>query len=434
MASSVKPSHLSTGKKKGIFFGWWIVVGGVLAFALNSSLYFYGFSAFFLPLAQQFGVGRAALSGAFSLARLESGFFGPIEGYMVDRFGPRKLMLIGVAIFGFGFIVLSQVETLWQFYVVFILLITLGTSIGFSSPILTTVANWFVQKRSLAMGIVSSGVGVGGLIIPVLGWLIVNLGWRPTAVIVGLTIWAFGMPLALVMRHRPEQYGYLPDGAVAASNEPVEEERSLTPKEALRSSAFWLLSFSFGLRVMVTGALAIHLIPFLVDRGIRPELAALALGSVATTSVLGRLGFGWLGDRWEKRYMIALLLVVMAISMLVIATTTRTWQIFLFVALYAPSYGGLAAMMHAIRGDYFGRRNFGTIMGMMSVVTTLGTIAGPLFAGYVFDVTGSYQQAFLVFAATTIIAVFLVLLARQPRFPAKGLAPADTESLPLRAR
>ena len=165
---------------------------------------------------------------------------------------------------------------------------------------------------------------------------------------------------------------------------------------------------------MVTGAVTVHIMPFLLDSGFPREMAAVALGSIAIISIPGRLVYGWLGDRFEKRYVIAGLLLLLGGSLVLLGHVERLWQLFLFLGLYAPAYGGLAALMQATRGEYFGRAAFGTIMGFMSMVIMLGTMTGPVLAGYVWDVTGSYRLAFLTFAAATVLAMGLILTAKPP--------------------
>jgi OFA family oxalate/formate antiporter-like MFS transporter len=160
--------------------------------------------------------------------------------------------------------------------------------------------------------------------------------------------------------------------------------------------------------------MVIHLIPFLEDNGLSKALAAVALGSLAMTSVIGRLGFGWLGDRFDRKRMVLFALTVMGFSMFILASATQMWHIAVFFILYAPAYGGLAAMMHALRGDYFGRTSFATISGFMATIMAVGTIIGPIFAGYVFDVTGSYRLAFITFGIATFVALILIVVTKQP--------------------
>ncbi len=415
-----------------IFFGWWIVAGSVLARSLSGGLNAYGVSAFFLPLAEEFGSSRAALSGAISLSRLEAGLIGPVEGYLVDRFGPRKLMFAGIFLMGLGFILMSQVHSLALFYVVYIVGITLGSSIGIGFPTQVAVANWFRRKRGIAMGIAGSGVGLGGVIVPFLAWAIANYGWRSAAVVVGLIIWAFGFPIAMLMRHRPEDYGYLPDGdtvprgvtpavdtgshgAEAHSTRVlVDEEESFTIMEAIKTKAFWLISVGFSLRLMVTSSVVIHQIPFLIGMGIAPEVAGAILGSLGVVSIAGRFGFAFLADRMEARYLTAFCCGLLAAGMFILMNSTTTWHLILYIAVYAPGYGGLTSLMPIMKANYFGPKSFGQVLGISGLVQMVGTVSGPFLAGLIYDLTGSYGLAFLIFAIAGLVAMMIFLISRRP--------------------
>lgn len=427
---------VETKSQPRIFYGWWIVSASVIAYALSGGFYFYGFSTFFMPLINEFGWSRTAISGAFSLSRIEGGLLGPIGGFLVDRFGPRKMMILGITIMGAGFILLSRIDSLLAFYLVFILFIALGTTLGIHQAVLVAIANWFIKKRGTAMGIGLSGVGLGGTLVPLLAWLIVQYGWRPTAVITGIILWVIGIPLALVIRHRPEQYGYLPDGETRQesirqgeteaakiehpSTTALAEERTstsnidFTPRQALRTTVFWLLALIFGLRQFVISAIVVHQIPFLTGLGISPELAATMLGGIAVISIAGRLGFGRLADILEKRYVMVICLALTALGCFILASAQSWWHIILFLIIYSPGYGGGVILMNTIRGEYFGRQYFGTIMGLMNLVQMFGTVLGPLFAGWIFDTTGSYRLAFITFAIAAATAMMLTLMVRRP--------------------
>lgn len=244
---------------------------------------------------------------------------------------------------------------------------------------------------------------------------------------------AVGVPAALVMRHRPEQYGLRPDGDPSPAQSPdvsrasvgesrvhYSSEPEFTIRQALGTSAFWCLASSFAFRVMVTNAVQVHLAALLQDLGMSPFSAAGALGAVAGLSIIGRSGMGWLGDIFERRRIYLLALVLMVVGLLILAGAEQPWHVIPFLAIYAPAYGGLAALPGALRADFFGRRNFGTISGAMGPVTTVGTMVGPLFAGYVYDTTGSYRQAMLTFAVCGLVSLLLMILARRPEAPTRS--------------
>jgi len=414
------------GKRGGIFYGYWIVLAGSVLAAINGGLHFFGSSVFFKPIIDELGTNRAVLSGAFSLARLEGGLIGPLEGWLIDKFGPRKVLLLGIPLFATGFVLLSFVNSVFMFYVVFVLCLSFGSSLSSVAPASAAVANWFIRKRSSMLGFMLAGVGMGGAIVPVVTLLVSTFGWRAASVTLGVIVLVIGLPMATVIRHKPEQYGYLPDGDLP-NRKPTadgvedqtgeiieEEEEGLSVKEALRTPAFWFMSLAFSLRVGVTGSVSLHFIPFMTDLGISLTTAGLMVSALGVVGVVGRLGFGWLGDIFPKRFVVTAGLIQLTIGMLILAFSTTLWHVVLALLFYAPSYGGLATMMFAMRAEYFGRRAFATIQGFMGSVLVLGTVSGPIYAGWIFDVTQSYRIAFLTFAVASASAILLILAARKP--------------------
>ncbi len=417
-------------RRRGIFYGWWVVTAATITSALSAGAYFQGFSAFFLPLLFEFGGSRTALSFTASLARVETGLMGPITGYLTNRFGPRRVMLAGAITMGLGYLILSRVSSVGALYAVYVPMVALGANWGFGQPAFTAVANWFIRKRGMAIGIAVSGTGIGSLLVSVVALLIQMYGWRATMIVLGFAVWTIGIPMALVMRHRPEQYGMLPDGDTPEQFQKHEREASahevdFTAKQALRTPAFWLLAVSFALRNLINSSIGVHFIPAMEDKGFSISFAALMLGMIGVVGTVGRLGTGFLGDRLERRYIISIVLAMVAISMFFLSRATQTWEIILFVLLFAPAQGGAVSEQLAIRGEYFGRRSFGTIGGLMSVVQLLGALTGPIYAGYIHDVTGSYSIAFATYAATTLVAVVTILLAKRPKPPAQPASAAS---------
>lgn len=389
--------------------------------AMSSGINFHGFGNFIIPLSKEFGWSRTTVSAVFSLARLEAGFIGPVEGWAVDRLGPRKLMLVGIPVMGLGFILLSQVSGLFTFMLVYILGIALGNSLGMHVPASAAVANWFNRKRGLAFGIMWSGVGLGGLLVPALGWAIDVYGWRDASVYVGIFVIFVGVPVAALMRHRPEQYGFLPDGQIIpqktsngklGKNEDFEVD--FTAREALQTSSFWFLSLSIMARSLVTGGVGLHLVPYFVGLGASPIEAAAYAGSVGVISIPGRFGLSYLGDYFNRRYMMAISLLFMTLSIVLLATADSLSSSIPGLVAYSISQGGISVIPQSIIADYFGRKAFATISGFRSSIQMLGIIVGPVVSGLVYDRTGSYEWAFLGFAAASIVSMLLVLMALPP--------------------
>tara|TARA_Y100000590_G_scaffold220888_1_gene250002 strand:+ start:507 stop:1715 length:1209 start_codon:yes stop_codon:yes gene_type:complete len=399
----------------------------MVVLGVGAGCYWLGFGVFFLPLATEFATSRTRLSFAVSIAQMEGGLLGPIDGYLVDRFGPRKMMFIGVGMMGLGFIWMSQVQSLFMFYVVYLAFISFGMSLGIRVPALVAPTNWFVKKRGIALGFATSGVGLGGILVPIIGWLVVTVEWRVTAALVGVLILFVCLPLAGVMRHRPEHYGMVPDGNIdleeahndggsesIPDSEMVLDEVEFSMREALMTPVFWFLSIVFGLRQLIIGAVGLHQVPFVVDIGISSQIAATVLGMTAITSIIGRLGFGWMGDRIPTRYVMALSIACAALGVLILAYSTEWWHLMFFVLTYGIGWGGGATTMSVVRADYFGRRAFGTISGLMDAVQMFGLVLGPVFAGWVYDTYESYYFAFMIFAASGLIAAIMMVFVRPP--------------------
>ena len=400
--------------------------------ALGGGINFYGFSAFFVPLSEEFGWSRSVLSGVFALSRLEGGLLGPVEGWLIDRFGPRKLMLIGIPLMGLGFILLSRVNSLFSLYMVYILAITFGGGLGTFAPAGAAVANWFVKKRGRALGVIMSGVAVGGgILLPLIGWWITRFGWRHAAVAAGIFIIILGIPIASIMRHRPEQYGQLPDGEQPSNeldNAISQEELSaadsnpiapleFTAREAIKTSAFWFLGASLSVRSLTTTGLTIHFVAMMVDRGFSLTLGSTLLGLVAMTSVIGRVGLPSIGDKLDKRYLMAITYVAMGISMVGMAYAQSTLWVFVLLFIYSVTYGGIIVLPLSLQAEYFGRYSFATVRGVMNTVQTSGMLAGPIFAGIVYDLTKSYDIAFMGFGIASFLAALLIIGARRPKSP-----------------
>ncbi len=404
-------------KKRRIFYGWWIVSASATLNFYVGGTFFYGFGAFFDPIRNAFGWNRTTVGFATSLQRLQGGVAAPVVGVIFDRVGPRRLMLFGTAVIGLGFILLSRIDSLWAFYLTFLVL-----SLGFSAasvPVATaTVANWFIKKRSRALGFMAAGFGASGALVPVLVWAISQYGWRETLFFAGIGAWLIGIPLSLLMRHRPEQYGYLPDGETspsAAMEEESPSEIDFTTKEALRTRAFWLITLTYTLQVMVTSAAFVHLITYLSTLDISREIGAFAVMGMTLFSLIGRLGFGWLGDIRDKRHLLAIASALQFIGVLILAYLTSAWLIIPFLLFFGPGYGGSIPVRPAILGEYFGRKAFGTIQGIVFALTLVGSMLGPVVAGWICDVTGSYRPAFLLLAVVSLAAIPAILAARRPR-------------------
>ena len=402
-----------------IFYGWYIVAAGFFTQLLIGMLMFHSFGTYVTLMRADFGWSRTTFAIAFAMQRAESGILGPIQGWAIDTYGPRRIMAAGMVLFALGFMMLSQVEHVWTFYIAF-MLIAIGASLSSFLSLVVAIVNWFHRRRTMALGLLSLGFAVGGFTATPVALVIEAMGWRAAAFASGVAVLAIGLPLAGLVRHRPEDYGLLPDGARSRSSldedfDDEDAEFGLGVREALGTSAFWLISFGQASALLVIGALMVHLVVYIhEDLGFGLGLAALAITVQAVGQVAGQFAATYAGDRLPKRPLIVAALLGHAFAIFMLALVSTLPMVYIAVAINGTAWGVRAPLQMAIRADYFGRRSFGTIMGFSSLVIMSGMIIGPTFAGVMFDQTGSYQLSFIVLAVFAVLGAVLFAFAKPP--------------------
>ncbi len=424
---------------QGVFPGWWIVLSGCIIQLLSSGLLSHGFTIYFLPLQAEFGWSRTLLASGFSLTHAERGVLGPLEGWLADRFGPRSVVVTGVVLFGAGFILLSMVHSIVAFFTAF-LVIAMGSSLSGLLPIEVAVLNWFARKRTLALGIAMAGSGIGGVIVPIVAWSLTTYGWRDTALASGFAIWLIGIPIAFLLRHKPEKYGYLPDGdrpastgegrqeylaLKAAPQAKAQADDSFSTMEAVRTRTFWLIASGHASAVLTASAVALHLAPHLVQQlGISLEAAGSIVALLLILSIVGRVIGGFLADRTNKRVLLVACMLSHTIGLLMLAYASSMAQVFLFTIFHGIAWGARAPTQNAIRADYFGRKSIGLILGIAAVLVTVAQVVAPIFAGWLADIRGDYRLAFTILAVFTAFGSLFFAFAskpvRKPRAVAEG--------------
>lgn len=421
-------------KIKRSFYGWRIVAAGFLINAFGVGTFFYGFSTFFNPMIAEFGWSRTIMSGVFSISRLEGGIEGPVAGWLTDRFGARKMLFYGTTIAGIGFILLRSVNSPISLYLIFGLVMSMGFNLGFMHATSAAVAKWFVKKRGRALSFLIAGNGVGGAaLVPVIAWLITQFGWRIATVILGIATLAIPLPLSLIIRSTPEEMGLRPDGDIARRQDTTSEtdnsltssadytsldEVNLTVRGALKTRAFWIYAISMILRACILSSIVVHQIPHLTDIGISYQTASNVLGLMVLMSIPGRFLFGWLGDRFSKRFLLLITCILQAIGIFIFVNASTPTLLYLFVVVYGLGYGGAIPLTVALRADLFGRTNYATIAGITMSLAMIGTVSAPLFAGYLYDTTQSYSLAFYIFIVMILLSgVFFLMIPKttQPQ-------------------
>ena len=388
-----------------MFFGWYIVGASFLiSFYVSGSINL-GFTAVFEPIANELGWSYTQISFAASLRGLEAGLLAPLAGMFLDRWGPRPLVVLGALLNGFGLMLLSRVSSLAMFYTAFIF-IAAGASTATAALLMTVVANWFQKRAGLAMGIAAGGVAFGGLLIPLITLLVDSFGWRQAMVIIGLGMWVIPLPLSLVLRHKPEQYGYRPDGVkgnpVVDDNTILKKSReiNITNKAVLSSRAFWIIAAAFLCHIMPVSAVMTHIMPYLSTIGVERSMASLIASALPIFTIFGRIGFGWLGDHIDKRTVVvfSLALTSLGVFLLGFAAVDRVWVVVAFIIIFGIGWGGAVPMIAGLLKAYFGRERLGTIVGLAGSVMMVGMMAGAPLAGWVFDKWGRYQPAWFLLA------------------------------------
>ena len=411
-----------------VFYGWYIVAACFIIALYMSGTVFYGFTAIFEPIAEEFGWSYTSISIAASIRGLEAGLLAPVVGIMVDRWGPRRFIFGGVLCIGLGLLLLSQVHSIVMFYAAFILM-SLGISSCGISVTVTAVANWFHRRVGLASGIMICGYGSSGLLVPLVVRLVDVYDWRTAIAIMSVGMLVIGLPLSLLLRHKPEQYGYLPDGeersAVFSDEKTVKQltkEVSITARQAMKTRAFWLVVLAVMPQFIVMPAVITHVMPYLSSIGMTRTTSGLVATAIPLLSIGGRFGFGWFADRYVAKRLSAFALIMLTLGLVCFEYVSLGWSWLLvpFLVLLGFGYGGINTMVGILLRVHFGRGNFGTIIGFAWGILMLGTMVGPPIAGWVFDNWGSYQGTWLIMAGSTFIGA--IIMTMTPRASKTGHA------------
>jgi sugar phosphate permease len=413
-----------------VFYGWWIVAAGFGIEALIGALMFHAYGAYVVLLREEFGWSKTLLSAAFAMSRAESGILGPVQGWLTDRFGPRVLIRIGMIVFGLGFMLFSQIGSPLAFFATFFLM-ALGSSLGGYLPVTVAIVNWFRRRRALALSISATGMAMGGFLVQIVVVALSRFGWRWTAFASGVLVLVLGLPIAQLIRHRPELYGEHPDGdrssndplsASARSRTAVALPADFTPREAIRTRAFWCISIGHGTALLVVSAIMVHLIVHVTERlGYSLRQAAAVVALMTAVQITGQLTGGWAGDRWSKRLICVGCMLAHATALLLLAAATAFWMVMAFAILHGLAWGIRGPLMGALRADYFGAGAFGTISGFSSMIVMFGMMGGPLIAGLLADRTGSYQVGFTALATLAALGSAFFALATRPAPPLRVL-------------
>ena len=435
---------------RGLFYGWWLAVIGAVIMVIGTVPLFQALSLWLPVLSQSFGWTPLQLSWAFTLTRVEGTVMGPIAGWGVDKLGPRKMVVIGLAIFAVGFFLFSRTTNLWTFYLSFVV-VSLGAGLGSWLPANTALNNWFRLRRSTAMSIPMLGFGLGGVVIvPLMAWTMGwdtqtameipgRLGWQNTALVVGAIGLVASVPLSLVVRNRPEDYGQHPDGvdpanAVGAGPRHSANGGTVAPdytwQEAVRTRAFWLITMGHSSSSIIIISVMFYLGLLMVERGFSLGQIGTVISVQTAVSTAFILVGGIIGDRVPIRLAIFAFSLLQSIAMVILLIAETLPMFYLFTILMGIGFGGRTPLTTAIRGVYFGRSNFARITGISMIPMNIMFIAVVPYVAWMQEyITGSYTLPLATIAAVSAVGSVMFLMMGNPRLSPSQRRRADVQRL-----
>jgi len=405
---------LAENRNPKFFYGYVVVALAFLILVIMTGT-MYTFGIFFKPLADGFGWTSAAISGAFSLQMVLHGLFYIVTGRLNDRFGPRVVVSACCLLLGVGYLLMSQISDIWQLYLFYGVIIAIGMS-GSFVPLGSTVARWFVKRKGAMIGIAVAGISVGTMIMPpVASWLISSYGWRTSYAVMGLMVLVITISAAQFLRRDPTQMRLLPYGQSEVQGEGSNVEVSgFSLQGAMHIRQFWLLCVTFLSFGVFQTAIMVHIVPHATELGISATAAANIFVAIGGLGIVGRIVMGSTSDRIGCRAALIICFVLLTAGFAWLLVVKELWMLYLFAAVFGFGYGGVSALMSPTVAEVFGLRSHGVILGVTTFVATAGCAIGAVMAGSVFDITGSYQVAFLICVALSIIGIILSALLRPP--------------------
>jgi len=402
----------SPDAKIGFFYGYIVVLASlcimVVVYGTRSV-----FGVFFKPMLTEFGWSRALTSGALSLSLVLQGSLAVVMGAINDRLGPRAILTLCVFLLGLGYLLMSQINTVWHMYLFYGVITGFGMS-GVLVPLLSTVARWFVKRRNVMTGITLAGIGIGSLIAPpVANWLLSAYDWRVSYIIIGCLVLVVGLFSAQFLKRDPTRVGQAPYGGDEVAGQALKPgDEGLSLKEAAYTAQFWIVFGIFLCLGFCLFTIMVHIVPHVTDLGISAAGAANILAVMGGAGIVGNVVLGGAADRIGNRQVCIIGFVLMSATLIWLVSVTEAWMFYLLVVVFGFGHGGCNTSESPIVAWLFGVRSLGVLLGVISLGFTIGAAIGPFLAGYIFDVTGSYQIAFLTCAAIGVVGLILAALIR----------------------
>ena len=441
-AGRIADSMVERMARGSVYYGWYMVAVVFTVTMVRVGFNGHFFGIFLKPMSQEFGWTRAMTTGAVTTGTLIAAGLGIVMGRVLDRYGPRWLLVGACAILGVAYVGLSQVSALVMFYMIYAAGRSMSQSAIHNGMLSTLVSKWFVRRRATAIAIAIAGAYVGGMTLaPVIQQIITTYGWRAAWVFLGVLTWSVVLiPAALLLRRSPEDMGLLPDGKGSVENEavapsasatqagdevggwsrtlasepPESDEVSLTLREATHTVTFWLLCLVQGVNSIATTGINFHTVPHFTDVGISTAVAASTVSVFTMSQVVSVFSVGAVAGRFGAKRMLLGVLLTLALGALLIVRADSAASAYLAVAVYGGSIGSSNLLFNVVWADFFGRKYLGSIRGIALAFQLVGNASGALIAAVLYDINGDYNTAFTIAVAGILTAFAMLLLARRP--------------------
>ena len=404
------------------FYGWRMVGAACAMQFLLAAFLTQALGLYIAVLSDEMGWSKTTLSGAAALQSVEAAIIGPILGWIMDRFGPQNMIRVGLVFFSAGLLLLSQVNVVGSFYISAILM-AIGASLSGYFPLSVALVQWFEKFRARALSIMGLGFAMGGLAVPLIAWSMHQWGWRATAAGSGFLVLIFGLPMAGIIRRRPEDHGEHVDGidpALIVAEQPGGHEAApvqveFTAAQAIRTRAFWMLAIGHGLALLVVSAVNVHAITHMKEGlGYSVANASWVIMIMTFGQIAGVIFGASMGARFDKKKVAALCMLAHGLGMVCLTFATNMAMLVAFGLFHGFAWGLRGPFMSAIRADYFGRNAIGLILGLSAVIIAMGQIGGPMIAGVMADLTGDYRLGFSLLALLSALGSLSFILATKP--------------------
>jgi MFS transporter, OFA family, oxalate/formate antiporter len=398
------------------FYGYNIVAASIVIQGMFIGAMF-AYGVFFNELQTAYGWSRATISGASSLAFLLMGAVGVLAGRLNDRIGPKIVVVVSGISFGLGYILMSRLQVPWQLYLFYGGLVGIGLCTH-DVVTLSTIARWFVRRRGMMTGIVKVGTGAGQLLVPLIASvLIAAYGWRNACSILGAVVLVSVVAAAQFMRRDPQAMGLLPDGdsAIAGGVQTGTEEAGIRFRDAVRMIPFWIMSVTWFALFFCLMTIIVHIVPHARDLGLAPTTAAGVLSMIGGVSMAGRFVMGAAVDRIGGKRSMIICFIILVCGLILLQLASKAWMLFIVAGIYGFAHGGLFTVVSPTMAELFGTGSHGLLYGFVLFSGSLGGSFGPLLAGRIFDVTGSYRSVFIILTGLAVTGLILVTMLRSPR-------------------